>query len=116
MSHLYHHIAEILHTARRQAVQAVNVAMVQAYWQIGRTIVEEEQQGQHRAEYGANLMAYLAVKLTDEFGNGFAERNLYFMKQFYIAFPNLNALRTELTWTAAGSHHRRHEQPAHSGG
>lgn len=99
MGYLYQHIADILHNARRHAVLAVNVAMVQAYWKIGYTIVEEEQQGRHRAEYGANLMAYLAVKLTGEFGSGFTERNLYFMKQFYIAFPNLNALRTELTWT-----------------
>jgi hypothetical protein len=99
MDQLYHHIAEILRAARRQASQAVNVAMVQAYWQIGRTIVEEEQDGRHRAEYGANMMPYLSEKLTGEFGGGFTERNLYFMKQFYIAFPNLNALRTELSWT-----------------
>ena len=112
MSHLYHHIAEILHAARKEVANAANVAMVQAYWQIGRTIVEEEQQGQHRAEYGANLMAYLAVKLTGEFGSGFAERNLYFMKQFYIAFPNLNALRTELTWTHYRSLLRVENPPA----
>lgn len=99
MSHFYQHIAQILHTARRKAVQAVNVTMVQSYWEIGYVIVEEEQQGQHRAEYGANLMSYLAEKLTGEFGSGFTERNLYFMKQFYIAFPILNALRTELSWT-----------------
>ena len=99
MNQLYHHIAQILHTARRQAAQAVNVAMVRSYWEIGRVIVEEEQQGRHRAEYGANMMQYLAEKLTGEFGGGFAERNHYFMKQFYIAFPILNALRTELSWT-----------------
>ncbi len=99
MNQLYNHIAEILHTARRQVANAANVAMVQAYWKIGCTIVEEEQQGRHRAEYGANMMKYLAEKLTGEFGNGFSERNLYFMKQFYIAFPILNALRSELSWT-----------------
>lgn len=111
MSRFYHHIAEILYAARKQFANAANVAMVQAYWHIGYTIVEEEQRGFHRAEYGANLMAYLAEKLTSEFGSGFAERNLYFMKQFYIAFPNLNALRTELSWT----HYRsllRVENPA----
>lgn len=99
MSEFYQHIAGILYAARQQVLRTVNTAMVEAYWQIGRMIVEEEQQGAFRAEYGANMMHYLSVRLTSEFGSSFNERNLYYMKQFYIAFPNLNALRSELTWT-----------------
>lgn len=82
MNHLYLHIAEILHAARRQASQAVNVAMVQAYWQIGRTIVEEEQEGRHRAEYGTNMLKYLSQKLKDEFGSGYDPTNLSNMRKF----------------------------------
>lgn len=99
MNQLYRHIAEILHTARRQAVQAVNVAMVQAYWHVGRVIAEEEQQGLHRAEYGANMMVYLAQKLRAEFGKGYNETNLKYFRQFCLAFQIRHALRDKLFWT-----------------
>lgn len=99
MSHLYYHIAEILHAARRQAVLAVNVAMVQAYWEIGRTIVEEEQQRLHRAEYGASMIAYLAQKLRADFGKGHNKTNLKYFRQFYLAFQNRHAVRDDLSWT-----------------
>lgn len=97
-------IREIWRSSRHQALQAVNTAMVQAYWQIGREIVEEEQRGQDRAEYGARLVEELASRLTQEFGKGFNSRNLWYMKDVYQAFPNLgsgkvNALRSELSWT-----------------
>jgi len=99
MTTLYHNTLQTLQTTRTQLARTVNFAMVEAYWKIGQTIVEEEQQGKYRAEYGANLMEYLAKRLTLEFGNSFNERNLYYMKQFYSQFPNLNALRSELSWT-----------------
>lgn len=99
MNHLYHHIAQILQAARRHAVQAVNVGMVQAYWEIGRVIVEEEQQGLHRAEYGASMIKYLADKLREEFGQGYNETNLKYFLQFYLTFQIRHALRDELSWT-----------------
>lgn len=92
-------IRSILSQGRRQALQAVNATMVQTYWQVGREIVEEEQRGADRAEYGARLIETLARQLTNEFGKGFTARNLWFMRDVYQAFPILNALRTELSWT-----------------
>ena len=111
MHKLYHHITQILQSARRQVVQSVNIAMVQSYWEIGRIIVEEEQQGQYRAEYGANLVKYLSDKLTSEFGKGFTETNIKYFRQFYLTFQIRHALRDELSWT----HYRsllRVENPA----
>jgi hypothetical protein len=92
-------IRSILAAGRRQAFQAINSAMVQSYWQVGCEIVEEEQRGAERAEYGARLIATLAEHLTREFGKGFTARNLAFMRGVYLAFPILHALRTELNWT-----------------
>jgi predicted nuclease of restriction endonuclease-like (RecB) superfamily len=80
-------------------VQQVNVTMVLAYWQIGKYIVEEEQQGQHRAEYGKELLQTLAEKLSKEFGTGFDRTNLLRMKNFFLLFPIRDALRHELSWT-----------------
>ena len=73
--------------------------MVTAYWNIGRLIVEDEQQGSTRAEYGKAVLADLSVRLTEEFGKGLTEANLRNMRQFYQCFPNCYALRSELTWT-----------------
>ncbi|MFH0927264.1 MAG: DUF1016 N-terminal domain-containing protein, partial [Candidatus Micrarchaeota archaeon] len=92
-------IKQILQSARSQAFQAVNTAMARAYWQIGRVIVEEEQKGKGRAEYGKKLIENLSSRLRAEFGNAINERNLWHMKNFYLTFPKMNALRSELTWT-----------------
>ncbi|MFN8491445.1 MAG: PDDEXK nuclease domain-containing protein [Caldilineaceae bacterium] len=83
----YQSIAEVIAQARQKSYRAVNSAMVEAYWQIGRMIVEEEQQGKERAEYGASLIKSLAVRLTKEFGRGFTEANLWNFRQFYLTFP-----------------------------
>lgn len=98
-SHLFAEIREVLVTARRTAYKAVNFAMVTAYWNVGRLIVEDEQQGNTRAEYGKAILADLAKRLTDEFGKGFDERELRRIRQFYLVFPKWDALRPELTWT-----------------
>jgi len=98
-STLYSEIREVLLASRRQAYSAVNFAMVQAYWQVGRLIVEHEQNGSLRAEYGKGLLKGLSQKLQSEFGEGFTVRNLQQMKKFYILFPNTHALRAQLTWT-----------------
>ncbi|MEO5971307.1 MAG: DUF1016 N-terminal domain-containing protein [Bdellovibrionia bacterium] len=79
--------------------QAVNAAMVQAYWEIGREIVEEEQRGASRAGYGDQLLVTLGRTLAHEFGKSFSDRNLRFIRAFYQAFPNWNSLRPELSWT-----------------
>src|SRR3990170_6667184 len=75
-ANLYKSIAEILRAARSNAYRAVNFTMVEAYWNVGRMIIEEEQQGKERAEYGAFLIRDLSFRLTEEFGKGFDEREL----------------------------------------
>lgn len=92
-------IRQLVVAARREVVQAVNSTMVQTYWHIGRLIVEDEQQGEVRAAYGTQQLQRLSEDLTEEFGKGFNVRNLRNMRAFYQAFPNRNALRTELSWT-----------------
>jgi len=98
---LFEEVREILAQARRKAYAAVNFAMVEAYWEIGRRIVEEEQKGRDRAEYGAALIKELSKQLTSEFGKGFAVANIWNFRQFYLTFldEKLYALRRELTWT-----------------
>ena len=96
---LYGAIRQVLETARRSAYKAVNFAMVQAYWQIDRLIVEDEQNGEARAEYGKKVLEELARRLTAEFGKGFDASNLRYMRLFYQAFPICDALRHELSWT-----------------
>lgn len=76
-------------------MQAVNTAMVLTYWQVGREIVEEEQSRSDRAEYGERLVETLARQLTAEFGKGFDRSNLWNMRAVYLAFPILDALRSE---------------------
>lgn len=93
---IYNNIRETLEEARRKTRVAVNEAMVTAYWEIGRQIVEA--QGE-RAEYGKRLMRYLSERLTEEYGRGFTERNLQAIRQFYLAFRIPHALRAELSWT-----------------
>lgn len=95
----YESIKSILDQARNNAYKAVNFAMVQAYWQIGKVIVEEEQRGKKRAEYGKALIKELSKRLTKEYGEGFNETNLKYTRQFYLAFQNSHALRDELSWT-----------------
>lgn len=72
--------------------------MVEAYWQIGKLIVEE-QSGEERAECGVGLIKELLVQMTQDFGNGFTVANLKNMRQFYLTFPKSYALRSELSWT-----------------
>ena len=96
---LYKDIRAVLDKARSESFRAVNFAMVQAYWNIGRIIVEEEQKGKKRADYGKALIAEISHRLTKDYGKGFDQRNLWYMKSFYTHFEKLNALRSELTWT-----------------
>ncbi|MDD2684529.1 MAG: PDDEXK nuclease domain-containing protein [Gallionella sp.] len=86
-SGLYQGIRKVLLSARTQVRQTVNTAMVQAYWQIGRLIVEDEQGGEARAEYGKRVLVELSRRLSAEFGAGFSATNLKMFRQFYLAFP-----------------------------
>lgn len=96
---VYENIRETVLVAKNKVYTAVNFAMVEAYWNIGKEIAEA--QGE-RAEYGKKLLKYLSEQLTKEFGAGFDERNLRKMRQFYLTFPIRNTLCTELSW----SHYR----------
>jgi hypothetical protein len=95
----YERIKAILSDARSRVYRAINTAMVAAYWEIGRVIVEEEQQGQQRAEYGKALITELSNRLKSEFGKGFERSNLWHMRSFYLFYPILDAVRRELSWT-----------------
>ena len=92
-------IRSLLIESRKQLVQSVNSAMVQTYWHIGRMIVEDEQHGEQRAEYGKAQLEQIAKALTLEFGKGFDARNLRNMRQFYTTYSNWNSVSTKLSWT-----------------
>lgn len=98
-SKLYHNIRQIITKAQQNVTKAINFTMVETYWQIGKYIIEEEQNGAKRAEYGKKQIKDLADKLTKEFGSGFDRSNLLRMKKFYLYFPIRDAVRHELTWT-----------------
>jgi len=103
MEELYANVRSILASARQRAYTAINFAMVESYWLIGQQIVENELRGAARAEYGKGVLKELADRLTAEFGKGFDESNLRYMRLFYRSFPIRDTLRHELTW----SHYRR---------
>lgn len=95
-------IKKILKNARQKAYTAVNSAMVEAYWEIGRRIVEEEQSGRERAEYGKEIIKNLSKELTEEFGKGFSRRTLWEMRKLYVYFSDYEKVRTlfaQLTWS-----------------
>ena len=92
-------LRELIQQGRQRALRAVDVVQVQTCWQIGRHIVEFEQGGEARAAYGKRLLPQLAEELTREFGKGFDASNLRYMRLFFQAFPNCDALRHELSWT-----------------
>ena len=97
---LHQAIRALLLAARAQVRQAVNTAMVQTYWHIGRMIVEDEQGGQKRAAYGKQVLPDLAKRLSEEFGAGFDVSNLRNMRRLYLAFPIRETLSIELSWSA----------------
>lgn len=97
--HLYQAIVAAVQQTRQQTKQVVNQQMVQTYWHIGHLIVEHEQQGQERAEYGKKQLGQLSKRLQSAFGRGFDTTNLRNMRQLYLTFPIRDALRRELSWT-----------------
>ncbi|MCB0596619.1 MAG: DUF1016 domain-containing protein [Lewinellaceae bacterium] len=95
----YQNIRQLIEQARHRTYRVVNAAMLHTYWNIGRLIVEEEQEGSAKAVYGKNLIPSLSRQLTQDFGKGFNTTNLKYMRQFYLSFPKGHAVRDELTWT-----------------
>ncbi len=95
-------IKTILAQARQKAYFAINFAMVEAYWNIGKRLVEEEQNGADRAEYGKQIIQTISDELTQEFGKGFGERTIRNFRQFYLTFPELEIWKTvfsKLSWS-----------------
>ncbi|MDR2814853.1 MAG: PDDEXK nuclease domain-containing protein [Prevotellaceae bacterium] len=97
-SNLYEFSRELIINSHKIVYQTANFQMVETYWRIGEKIVET-QGGEMYAKYGENLLKEVSARLTAEFGKGFTVRNLWAMRQFYIQFPILHALRAELSWT-----------------
>ena len=96
---LFAQIKKVLDEARQQVARSVNTTIVKAYWQVGKYIVEYEQQGKGRAEFGKDVINRLSQKLIKEYGGGFSAANLRYMRQFYLTFPICHALSDKLTWT-----------------
>lgn len=95
-------IKQILAQARHKTYQAINSAMVEAYWNIGQKIVQEEQNGKERAAYGEAILKELSIALTAEFGKGFSYANLRNFRQFYLTYPDFSicyTLCSKLTWS-----------------
>ncbi len=96
---VYPEIKQIITDAHRQTYKSVNSIMIRTYWNIGKIIIEEEQKGAKRAEYGKRLINGLSQKLTEEFGKGYSPQNLWNIRQFCLTFPKLSTVRRELSWS-----------------
>lgn len=92
-------IRELLENARKNIAQQVNTELLTTYWQIGRIIVEYEQQSQLRAEYGKQTLKELSKELTKEFGKGFSVSNIQFMRRFYQVYPIQQTASVKLSWS-----------------
>lgn len=103
---LLNDVRKIIEAGRKEAYIAINQAAVFTYWNIGKKIVEEEQNGKSRAEYGKQIIKVLAAELSIEYGNTFNKRNLDYYRQFYLSFNDFEIVNTRvhnLSW----SHFRR---------
>ena len=92
-------ISALLLLGREQAGRAVNTILVQTYWQVGRHIVEFEQSGKDKAQYGSELLDRLSKDLSIEFGKGFSRSNLFQIRLFYLKFPKIQTLSGQLSWS-----------------
>ena len=100
-NNIYQEIKELLYSAKNRVYQTINTTMTETYFQIGKRIVEEEQGGETRAEYGKSLLKLLSVQLINEFGKGFSVDNLENMRRFYLAFQKSETVsrKFELSWS-----------------
>ena len=92
-------IRELLENARKNVAQQVNTQLLTTYWNIGRIIVEYEQQNQIRADYGKQTLRELSKELTREFGKGFSRSNLQNMRAFYLAYEKCQTVSGKLSWS-----------------
>jgi len=92
-------IGSIYNKAKKKIVSAVNIEMLISYWEIGRNIVEFEQKGKLKAEYGSQLLLKISKDLKLSYGKGFSRSNLSYMRQFYIKYPNSETVSHKLTWS-----------------
>ncbi len=92
-------VRQIIQSARSNAVRSVDFCRVQMYWNLGRRIFEEEQQGKERADYGSYLLRKLAKRIEPEYGSGFSVRQLERARQFYRIYSIASTVRTQLNWT-----------------
>lgn len=92
-------VGNALTQGRSRAAAAVNAAMVQTYWEIGRQIVEYEQKGNERAEYGTELLKRLSRDLTERYGKGFGKSNIFAMRRFFLLYPKFQTVSGKLTWS-----------------
>ncbi|MGF1584590.1 MAG: YhcG family protein [Bacteroidales bacterium] len=88
-----------IESARQRAIQAVNNELLRANWEIGKYIVEYEQHGNEKAEYGSSLLTNLSKDLKSRFGKGFSKSNIYLMRQFYLKYQIFQSVTGKLTWT-----------------
>lgn len=91
-------IKEIIINSRQKVAYAVNNTMLEAYWNVGRIIVENEQNGNYKAEYGKQLIKDLSKELRKTLGSGFSVSNLFNMRKFYITYPKFQTLSGKLSW------------------
>lgn len=96
---LLDNIGHAIETARLNAIKAVNTELVKANWEIGRHIVEFEQHGHERAEYGSDLLARLSKDLKLRYGKGFGRRNVLDMRRFYLTYPKWQTVSAKLSWS-----------------
>lgn len=99
LHNFFQDVRQIINQARANAVRSVDFCRVQMYWNIGRRILEEEQLGKERADYGTYLIRNLAKTIEPEFGSGFGVRQLELCRQFYRTYPNANTLCAQLNWS-----------------
>lgn len=96
---LYTQVSELIQEARKQVASQVNTALLATYWNVGRLIVEDEQNSEHRAEYGKQVLKELSKRLTGAFGKGFSRANLQWMRLLYIKYPICQTLSSKLSWS-----------------
>lgn len=98
-NNLYSEIALLINEARKQVATQVNTALLYTYWNIGKLIIEDEQDQQHRAEYGKQTLKELSKRLTADYGKGFSRANLQWMRLLYIKYPKCQTLSSKLCWS-----------------
>src|SRR3989338_149811 len=98
-SELIENIGSLLEQGRKQAYQAVNTILVKTYWEIGKRIVEYEQEGKEKADYGAALLDTLSRDLKINYGKGFSKSNVYLMRQFYLKYKKFQTVSGKLSWS-----------------